>query len=70
MVTRLSTLATVAVVAGLLLTAGGCSKINRENYDKVQPGMSIQQVKDILGSPDERNPAASASSAWAAPRAR
>lgn len=29
----------------------GCSKINQEDFDKVQLGMSIKQVTAILGEP-------------------
>ncbi len=31
----------------------GCSKVTKENYTKVESGMTVQQVKDILGNPDE-----------------
>ncbi len=29
----------------------GCSKITQENFDKVQPNMSMQEVINILGEP-------------------
>jgi hypothetical protein len=29
-----------------------CSKLTSENYDKLKLGMTYEQVKDILGSPD------------------
>jgi len=30
----------------------GCSKINQENYDKLQVGMEYDEVLKILGKPD------------------
>jgi hypothetical protein len=30
----------------------GCSKINQENYDKLQVGMDYDEVLEILGKPD------------------
>jgi uncharacterized protein YceK len=38
-------------IAGLLLS--GCSKITQANYDKIEMGMTYQEVVDILGAPDE-----------------
>jgi hypothetical protein len=39
----------------LLLLAGllGCSKVNRENYDKIKAGMEYKQVISIIGEPDK-----------------
>ncbi len=31
----------------------GCSKLNKENYDKIKVGMDYQQVIEIIGSPDK-----------------
>ena len=31
----------------------GCSKLNRENYDKIKVGMDYQQVVSIIGDPDK-----------------
>ena len=39
-------------LAGLLLLAA-CSKITQENFDRIQDGMSEQEVSAILGSPTE-----------------
>ena len=45
----------VGVIALLvsLLIAGCGSKITQENFDKVQAGMSQEEVKAILGDPTE-----------------
>ena len=42
-------------VAALLISAVlfGCSKVNRENYDKIKAGMDYQQVISIIGEPDK-----------------
>ena len=37
----------VMILALLILT--GCSKLSKENYDKIQVGMSYAQVTNILG---------------------
>ena len=50
---RIGTVALVALVAFVLAGAVGCNRVTRENYDKVQPGMTLEQVKAILGEPDE-----------------
>lgn len=33
----------------------GCSKVSQENYNKVESGMSQEEVYSILGKPDEVN---------------
>ncbi|MBC3767490.1 outer membrane protein assembly factor BamE domain-containing protein [Neptunicella marina] len=38
------------VLACLCLSA--CSKVTMENYDKLEVGMSQQDVKSLLGAPD------------------
>ena len=44
----------ILALSGLLfLTA--CSKVNQENFAKVQEGMSEQEVSAILGTPTESN---------------
>jgi len=30
----------------------GCSKMNRENYAKIEMGMTYEQVIEIIGTPD------------------
>jgi len=42
----------IAIVLSTFLF--GCfSKINQENYAKIENGMTMEQVKDILGEPTE-----------------
>jgi hypothetical protein len=45
----------IAVVVVLVaFTLAGCgSRINQDNFDKVQTGMTLAQVKIILGAPTE-----------------
>jgi hypothetical protein len=31
----------------------GCSKINKENYDKLKVGLEYEEVLKIIGKPDE-----------------
>ena len=31
----------------------GCSKVNRENYDKIKMGMEYSQVIELIGNPDK-----------------
>jgi SmpA / OmlA family len=44
----------ILALAGLLFLAA-CSKVNQENFAKVQEGMSEQEVIAILGTPTESN---------------
>jgi hypothetical protein len=37
----------------LYLVLFGCSKLNRENYDKIKVGMDYQQIVSIIGDPDK-----------------
>ncbi len=39
--------------AGLLLTLLGCSKLTVENYNKIEMGMSYDEVTRIIGSPEK-----------------
>lgn len=43
----------LALVATLMLAA--CSKVNQENFLKIQEGMSEQEVSSLLGRPTESN---------------
>jgi hypothetical protein len=45
--------ALVALIAALLIAA--CSKVNQENFLKVQEGMSEEEVISLLGRPSESN---------------
>ena len=36
-----------------MLAIAGCSKVNKENYDKIKIGMSYEEVLGILGKPDK-----------------
>ena len=40
-----------ALMVSLILT--GCSKVSRENYDKVKVGMEYSQVIELIGNPDK-----------------
>ncbi|WDP85572.1 MAG: DUF3862 domain-containing protein [Desulfobacter sp.] len=42
-------LAVVIVCAALIC---GCSKLTRENYEKIEMGMTYDQVVEIIGQPD------------------
>jgi len=48
---RISVIVLIALIAVSLLV--GCSKINKDNYDKIQVGMTYDEVEAILGRPDE-----------------
>ena len=37
---------------GAVLTIYGCSKVNKENYEKLSLGMDYENVVTILGKPD------------------
>ncbi len=42
-------------VAGVLLAAvvlGGCSKVTKENYDKLKVGMDYSEITQIIGNPE------------------
>ena len=41
----------VGLLIGALMLFAGCSKINQENYDKIEIGMSYEEVVAILGPP-------------------
>lgn len=38
---------------GLLLATAACSKLTLENYDKIEAGMSYEEVVALIGSPTE-----------------
>ena len=35
-----------------VLALTGCSKVSKENYDKIKIGMSYEEVVGVLGKPD------------------
>jgi hypothetical protein len=43
------------MIAALMfsLILAGCSKVNRENYDKVKVGMEYSQVIALIGEPNK-----------------
>ncbi len=41
------------VVLAAALTLAACSKVNQENFAKIEQGMSEQDVLSLLGKPDE-----------------
>lgn len=41
------------IAAGLLLALLGCSKLTLENYNKIEPGMSFDEVTGLIGQPDK-----------------
>lgn len=42
----------IVVCALLLLFVSGCSKVSKENYEKIALGMDYSEVVQILGNPD------------------
>ncbi len=46
---RLKKLLTVMFAIGLFAIVG-CSKVSQDNYDKINTGMTVEEVEDILGS--------------------
>jgi hypothetical protein len=40
-------------IAVLTLALGACSKLTVENYDKLKVGMSYDEVKTLLGTPEK-----------------
>ena len=40
------------ILVSALLTLAGCSKVNKENYDKIKDGMDKVEVEAIIGSAD------------------
>jgi hypothetical protein len=52
----------VAVTLLFAVILFGCSKLTRENYDKIKMGMDYQQVVQIIGNPDKCDAALGAKS--------
>jgi hypothetical protein len=53
------TLYSAALAGVLLLSAGlgGCSKVSKQNYDRIQVGMTRSEVEATLGRTDEKSSA-------------
>ncbi len=48
------TASVVWMLCVMAVTLAGCGQsITRANYDRIETGMTEQQVRDILGEPDE-----------------
>ncbi|MCE5276936.1 MAG: DUF3862 domain-containing protein [Planctomycetaceae bacterium] len=47
------TIAAVALAAALVLAPMACNRLTHTNYDRIRTGMTVDQVKDILGEPQE-----------------
>ena len=49
-----TTVLSLVLVGLMLLMVSGCgSKVTKENLEKIKVGMTIDEVKDILGEPTE-----------------
>jgi len=53
---RIPVIVLVVLIAVALQTVG-CSKLTKENYDRIEVGMTYDEVVDILGAPDEASDA-------------
>jgi hypothetical protein len=38
------------IIAALILLLNGCSKVTKENYDKIESGMSYEEVVKTIGT--------------------
>ena len=36
----------------MILMLGGCSKVTKENYDKIEVGMAYEDVVKLIGKPE------------------
>jgi hypothetical protein len=43
---------TLLTVTAAALLFSGCSKLSKENYDKIQSGMQYDEVVQLIGKPD------------------
>ncbi len=48
---RLKVVWKIILVIGLSVMLFACSKVSRENFEKIKPGMTLQEVVSILGEP-------------------
>ena len=44
---------TLAAIMIAVFFFTGCSKVNRENYDKIKTGMTLSEVESVLGKGTE-----------------
>lgn len=51
--TMTGSLLRTAVLVFSLAGLYGCNKLDMKHYERIQAGMSVEQVKDILGEPAE-----------------
>jgi hypothetical protein len=42
----------LAICMFSILALAGCSRVNKENYDKIEIGMSYEEVDGVLGKPN------------------
>lgn len=40
------------IITVLILLLSGCNKVTKENYDKIESGMSYNEVVEVLGKPE------------------
>ncbi len=40
------------IIIGLILLFNGCSKVTKENYDKIKSGMTYEETVKVLGKPE------------------
>ena len=45
-------LVVLAICVFSILALAGCSKVSKENYDKIKTGMSYEEVVGVLGKPN------------------
>jgi hypothetical protein len=48
----ISKLAALAICVFSILSLAGCSKVSKENYNKIKIGMRYEEVVGVLGKPD------------------
>ena len=51
-ITTATRFAILAACLFMMVSITGCSKVDKEHYDKIKIGMSYQEVTQILGNPD------------------
>jgi hypothetical protein len=64
---------TSLALAALLVGVAGCSHLTRKNFDKVQDGMTLEQVEKLLGKeasggPSSAMPGATEVMTWQQPK--